>query len=111
MNWQHGEYTIGLPKKGSIINIRCELLPSCQTQNIIFAMVYKFKKKFEMVKENLVLGSQHIIKKSISTILTKVTKTQKKLVMIMQTWIALALFPTKTKYKMPSNVSTSHNSS
>jgi len=72
-------------KKGSIINIGCELLPSHPTQNIIFAMVNKFKKKFEMVKENLVLGSQHIIKKSISTILTKITKTQKKLVMIMQT--------------------------
>jgi hypothetical protein len=42
---------LAFQKKGSIINIGCELLPPCQTQNIIFAMVYKFKKKFEMVKE------------------------------------------------------------
>lgn len=62
-------------------------------------MVYKFKKKFEMVKEKPCARFTTYNKKSISTILIEVTKTQNKLVMIMQTWIGLALFPTKTKYK------------
>jgi hypothetical protein len=62
-------------------------------------MVYKFKKKFEMVKEKPCARFTTYNKKSHFNHLDRSHKDTKKIVMIMQTWISLALFPTKTKYK------------
>jgi hypothetical protein len=76
---------LAFQKKGRIINIGCELLPSCQTQNIIFAMVYKFKKKFEMVKEKPCARFTTYNKKIHFNHLDRSHKDTKKLVMIMQT--------------------------
>jgi len=61
-------------------------------------MVYKFKKKFKMVKERLCARLTTYNKKSHFNHLDRSHKN-KKFIMIMQTWIGLALFPTKTKYK------------